>query len=198
MPSYQAVLSRFEGSNVQVLGISVDHVPCLQAWAGSLGGITYSLLSDFWPHGAVAEKYGVLRSDGKSERAIFIIDKTGIIQYVDIHDIDDQPSNDVLFDELALVAPEDFPAEMQPKPVELPHGGVVIYCTRWCNDCKRAKLWMTEHHIPYREVDITTTPGAAAQVREWARGYETTPTFDIDGTILVDYDENQLREILKI
>jgi peroxiredoxin len=52
----------------------------------------------------VAEKYGVLRKDGKSERAIFIIDKAGILQYVDIHDIDEQPSNDALFAELALIS----------------------------------------------------------------------------------------------
>jgi glutaredoxin len=147
----------------------------------------------------VAEKYGVLRSvDGKSERAIFIIDKKGVIQYVDIHNIDEQPSNDTLFAELALVAPEDFPAEKQPKLVALPHGGVVIYCTKWCNDCKRAKLWMESHQIAYTEVDITTTPGAAAQVRKWANGYETTPTFDINGTILVEFDEKRMRGVLKI
>jgi len=74
--------------NAQVLGISIDHVPCIQAWADSLGGIHYPLLSDFWPHGAVAKKYGVLRVEGYAERAIFIIDKIGIIRYIDIHDID--------------------------------------------------------------------------------------------------------------
>ena len=83
--------------NVQVLGISVDHVPCLVAWAKSLGDINYPLLSDFWPHGEVAKKYGVfIEEEGKSERAIFIIDKEGIIRYIDIHDIDEQPDNDVL------------------------------------------------------------------------------------------------------
>jgi len=59
----------------------VDHVPCLQAWAKSLGGIDYPLLSDFWPHGAVSTAYGVLRPDGFTERAIFIIDGEGIIRY---------------------------------------------------------------------------------------------------------------------
>ena len=87
--------------NVQVLGISVDHVPCLQAWAESLTGINYPLLSDFWPHGEVARRYGVLRQEGYSERAIFIIDAEGIIRYIDIHDIDDQPDNNVLFSEVA-------------------------------------------------------------------------------------------------
>lgn len=63
------------------------------------------MLSDFWPHGQIAERYGVLRSAGYSERAIFIIDRNGIIQYVDIHDIDQQPSNDILFAELARINP---------------------------------------------------------------------------------------------
>lgn len=86
--------------NAQVLGISVDHVPCLKAWAESLGGISFPLLSDFNPLGAVARKYGVKRKEGHSERAIFVIDERGIVRYIDIHDIDDRPSNRVLFSEL--------------------------------------------------------------------------------------------------
>jgi hypothetical protein len=47
-------------------------------------------------------------------------------------------------------------------------------------------------------VDITTTPGAAKQVEAWANGNRTTPTFDIDGTIVVDFDLPRLREILQL
>ena len=85
------------------MGISVDHVPCLEAWAESLGGISFPLLSDFSPLGAVAKKYGVKRKEGYSERAIFVIDKKGIIRYIDIHDIGDRPSNRVLFAELKKI-----------------------------------------------------------------------------------------------
>jgi alkyl hydroperoxide reductase subunit AhpC len=70
-----------------------------------LGGITYPLLSDFWPHGQIAQLYGVLRDDGKSERAIFVIDKMGIVRYVDVHDIDLQPDNEELFRVLAELEP---------------------------------------------------------------------------------------------
>src|SRR5512138_660398 len=131
--------SRFAGLNTQVLGISIDHVPCLKAWAESLGGINYPLLSDFWPHGEAAMRYGVLRPDGKSERALFIIDKAGIIRYIDIHDIDQQPDNEVLFAELAKLEPvlaRKQASQPEIQPVELPHGGIVIYCTPWCPDCK--------------------------------------------------------------
>ncbi len=44
-------------------------------------------LSDFWPHGRVALSYNVLRSEGIAERAIFVIDKDGIIRYMEVHDI---------------------------------------------------------------------------------------------------------------
>lgn len=100
MPSYEESLDRFEGYDAQVLGISIDTQPANAAWAKSLGGITYPLLCDFYPHGAVAEAYGVLRSEGMSERAVFIIDKTGIIRYIDVHDIAEQPDEEQIFDEL--------------------------------------------------------------------------------------------------
>ena len=49
-------------------------------------------------------KYGVLRAEGFTERAIFIVDKKGIIRYIDIHPIGDQPKNSVLFEELKKIA----------------------------------------------------------------------------------------------
>jgi len=48
-------------------------------------------LSDFWPHGQVALRYGVLRAEGVTERAIFVVDKQGMVRYIDIHDINEEP-----------------------------------------------------------------------------------------------------------
>jgi peroxiredoxin len=101
MPAYEADKERFAGYDAQVLGISVDSIPCHVAWAKSLGGITYDLLSDFHPKGEVAKSYGAFReNDGITERALFIVDKEGKIAYVDIHDISDQPDNEDLFEVL--------------------------------------------------------------------------------------------------
>lgn len=100
MPSYQADLSRFEGYDTHVLGISVDSVPCNKAWAKNLGGISYDLLSDFEPKGEVARKYGAYRPEGYSERALFVINKDGRIVYKDIHKIDEQPDNEEIFEVL--------------------------------------------------------------------------------------------------
>ena len=104
MPAYEEDLSEFDRNDTQVLGISIDSVYVNKAWAESLGGISYPLLSDFWPHGMVALKYNVLRKEGMTERAIFIIDQEGVVRYVDVHDIGDQPKNSVLFDELKKIA----------------------------------------------------------------------------------------------
>jgi glutaredoxin len=186
------LLDRFEGVHAQVLGVSVDSVPCLKAWADSLGGITYPLLSDFYPHGQVAQLYDVFRSEGHSERAIFVIDKRGLIRYVDVHAIDEQPDNDVLFNVLYELEPDARPLD-QAAPA--PEADIVLYCTPWCPGCSKARVYLKAHRLPFVEVDISKDRAAAQRVRAWARGFETTPTFDIKGTILVDFDRDKLDEV---
>ena len=90
-PGYDLIRDVFESHNTVLLGISTDNVPSLFAWTEAMGGLWFPVLSDFWPHGAVASRYGVLRSDGTTERAIFIIDTKGIIRYIDVHDINFRP-----------------------------------------------------------------------------------------------------------
>ena len=95
-PEYNNAKDMFDKNDVILLGISVDNIPTLHSWTRNMcdieGGLWFPVFSDFYPHGAVAKKYGVLRSDGVSERALFVIDKKGIIRYIDIHDINKKPS----------------------------------------------------------------------------------------------------------
>ena len=156
-------------------------------------------MSDFWPHGEIAEKYGVLRSDGSSERAIFIIDKNGIIQYIDIHDIDDQPDNEVLFAELKRMDPDAFAelAENLPKEAaSASKSAIVMYCNRWCPDCRKARQWFAEHEIEYEDIDVVINKDAAERARSLARGKLVTPTFDINGTIILDWNERRIAELV--
>ncbi|MCC2661971.1 MAG: peroxiredoxin [Arthrobacter sp.] len=75
-------LSVFEHSDAEVLAISVDSKYALRAYAEQ-EGYSFSLLADFWPHGAVAGQYGVFdRSSGMAGRGTFIIDGEGTIRYV--------------------------------------------------------------------------------------------------------------------
>lgn len=101
IPQYQKELEIFDKYDCQILCISVDSVPCHKAWAKSLGGLSFPLMADFYPHGKVAQKYGVFNKRGYSERALFIIDKKGIIRFIDHVDIATQPDNKVLFEQLA-------------------------------------------------------------------------------------------------
>jgi alkyl hydroperoxide reductase subunit AhpC len=94
MPSYEEDLSEFTKRNAQVVGISCDNKHSNEAWAKSMGTLSYPLLSDFWPHGKVCVDYGVLRPSGQPERAIFVVDKAGVLRYIDIHDIGEQPPTD--------------------------------------------------------------------------------------------------------
>jgi peroxiredoxin (alkyl hydroperoxide reductase subunit C) len=91
-PGYNIVSDLFEENDAILLGISVDSIPTLYSWTRQMGDLWFEVLSDFWPHGAVASRYGVLRSDGTAERAIIIIDKKGVIRYIDVHDINERPS----------------------------------------------------------------------------------------------------------
>jgi len=99
-PGYNIVEDIFDKNNAILLGITVDNIPTLFAWTNQMGKLWFPILSDFWPHGAVADRYGVLRSDGLSERAIFVIDKKGIIRYIGVGDINKRPRLEILVKEL--------------------------------------------------------------------------------------------------
>jgi len=90
-PGYNLVKDVFDEGDAVLLGISVDNIPTLYAWTRQMGPLWFEVLSDFWPHGTVTDKYGVLRSDGYSERAVFVIDKEGIIRAAIVMDINKKP-----------------------------------------------------------------------------------------------------------
>jgi peroxiredoxin len=100
MPALDADMDRFRAEDAQVLGISVDYIASNAAWAESLGIEELRLLSDYWPHGEVAQSYGVLRKQGFTERATMIVDKEGIIRFMHIYDLDELPTNEELFQAL--------------------------------------------------------------------------------------------------
>lgn len=99
-PGYNIVKDLFDEHSTILLGITVDNIPTLFSWTNQMGKLWFPVLSDFYPHGQVAKRYGILRSDGVSERALFVIDKKGIIRYMDVHDINERPSLEILIKEM--------------------------------------------------------------------------------------------------
>ncbi len=90
-PGYELANDYFEEANAIILGITVDNIPTLYAWTQAMGGISFPVLSDFYPHGDVASSYGVLRSEGFTERALFVVDLKGVITFVQVQDINERP-----------------------------------------------------------------------------------------------------------
>ncbi|MGH8907604.1 MAG: peroxiredoxin [Egibacteraceae bacterium] len=78
-------LSHYQNDDTQVLAVSVDSVHALKAWADA-EGFAFPLLSDFWPHGAVAQAYGVFDAElGFANRGTFLIDRGGVVRFTEVN-----------------------------------------------------------------------------------------------------------------
>ncbi len=100
LPSYEAELDRFKDLDAEVVSISMDSAFALGAWAKSMN-TTFPLLSDFYPQGQIVDLYGIRHQAGMSERALFAIDKEGVIRYIEIQDSPgNMPDNENLFEAL--------------------------------------------------------------------------------------------------
>ena len=92
MHSLEENYAQFKTNNTLAFGIGVDSVPSNKAWAKSLGIKQTALLCDFWPHGEVAQLYGVFRDkDGFSERANIVIDENQAVMFIKIYPIEQLP-----------------------------------------------------------------------------------------------------------
>ena len=105
MPGYNSELERFSGYDAQVVGISVDSIPSHVAWQKKeIGVMNFPLASDFYPHGEVARKFGILREGdpipGISDRAVFIVGKDGKLKFAQVYPISQVPDNEEVFEVL--------------------------------------------------------------------------------------------------
>ncbi|MBA2383989.1 MAG: redoxin domain-containing protein [Actinobacteria bacterium] len=81
-------LDSFEQADTEVILVSCDSAAVRQAWKQELG-VTYTLASDFWPHGEAASAYGVFdEHSGKPVRGTFLIDRNGVVVWVLVNDAD--------------------------------------------------------------------------------------------------------------
>ena len=95
--------SDFVAPGVETLAISCDPVSALKVF-GQQNNIEYSLLSDFYPHGAVAQEYGVFLADkGFATRGTFIIDREGILRWSVINGPGEARSTDAYREALAAL-----------------------------------------------------------------------------------------------
>lgn len=103
MALLNAVLPEFRKYGAELLGISVDGVWCHDAFAAGRN-LHFPLLADFEPKGSVAKQYGAYRDkDGYCERALFLIDKDGIITWSYLSPVAENPGADGILDALTAL-----------------------------------------------------------------------------------------------
>ena len=184
MPAVEANLDRFRAAHTQVLGVSVDSVHCHANWAKDLGGISFPLLADFHPKGAVAKSLGVyLEAAGITDRATVIIDSAGIVRHASSvtpagkRDIAELASLCAEIDKASTSPVEDFAP-----PPGLPEGAT-LYIKSMCGFSRAtllaaANLGLTGK-LPVR--NITEDPTAKELLLKLA-GKETAPCFVVGET----------------
>lgn len=102
MPELSSRREQFAALNAQVMDISVDSIPSHIAWQKKdIGMAEIPLCADFYPHAEVTQKFGILREGvpvpGISERAAFIVDKSGRIAFSKVYPLDELPDlNEIL------------------------------------------------------------------------------------------------------
>jgi peroxiredoxin len=98
MRSLDTNWKKFQSLNTIPLGFSVDPTPCKKAWATAIALKNVSLPSDFWPHGKVAQEYGIFdEKQGVSKRVNIIIDENGKVKWVKVYPAQELPDiNEVI------------------------------------------------------------------------------------------------------
>lgn len=96
MPALEAAQARFAEHNAQVVGISVDSIPSHLAWQKhAIGRLSYPLCADFYPHGEVINRYGLMREGpplpGISNRAVVIVDNAGKVRWKKVYELPTVP-----------------------------------------------------------------------------------------------------------
>ena len=136
MPAVEAALARFRASGTQVLGVSVDSVHSHANWGRDLGGVSFPLLADFEPKGAVAKSFGLyLDGPGIGDRATVLIDGEGVVRY----SVSVTPSGQRDIGDLAAECEKLTGAKPIPEAGTVP-SGTALYVKSACGHSRRALL----------------------------------------------------------
>lgn len=189
MPGIEALLPRFQAAHTQVLGVSIDSVHCHANWARDLGGVSFPLLSDFQPKGAVADSYGAyLAGPGITDRATVLIDSGGTVR----HASSVGPAGERDIAELAALC-EGVDAKGATKTGDAPSpqglgADAVLYVKNACGLSRRVRVAVDNLHASGLKVlNVSDDSAALGALRELS-GAETAPCIRLDGKAMGEGD----------
>ncbi len=188
MPALDALVEKLAGANIQPLGVSVDSRHCHLNWGLSLGGVSFPLLHDFHPKGAMATAYGTyLEGGGITDRATVFIDAGGTVQYAASVTPAGERDIPVLVDELIGLAGK-YDGELEPTkaPVGLP-GDAKLFVKSNCGFSRAALGAHANLHLDNKVpvVNVTESPEAMAELKK-ITGKEQAPALMLDGQALLE------------
>jgi glutaredoxin-related protein len=188
VPALEAALSRFQAAHTQVLGVSVDSVFSHANWAKSLGGVSFPLLSDFQPRGAVAHSVGAfIEPAGITDRATVLIDSDGVVQYsksvspAGVRDIEELATLCEEHDSKSEAATSDF-VGTDGVPV-----GTRLFVKSDCGFSRSVLLTVENLHLGDSvEVRNVSEDDAARSDFEGLSGKTTAPCLSIGGELMFE------------
>lgn len=189
MPALEALQERFRAAHTQVMGVSVDSLYSHANWGRDLGGISFPLLSDFEPKGAVARSFGLyLEKAGISDRATVWIDAGGVVR----HASSVGPGGQRDITELAALA-ERLDAEYSGDREDFGDASglddAVLYVRDACGPSRAARLAVENLHLDGVEIrNVSRDPQALAALQELS-GVETAPCLVLDGDVVKESAE---------
>ncbi len=179
----ERLLARFRSAHTQVLGVSVDSVFSHANWAKSMGGISFPLLSDFHPKGAMARTYGLYLEDkGITDRATVIIDASGVVR----HASSVTPAGRRNIDDLAAMCEKldqaygtGLPAFPGPEGVP---GGATLFVKSACGASRAAMLALSNLHLDGKLTlrNISEDPAAREEIVKMS-GKDQAPCLVVAG-----------------
>ncbi len=189
MPGVEALLSRFQAAHTQVLGVSIDSVHCHANWARDLGGISFPLLADFQPKGAVADSYGAyLDGPGITDRATVLIDSGGTVRHAS--SVGPAAERDIA----ALAAlcegvdAKGATTTGDPAAPQALGKDAVLYTKSACGFSRRVKVAADNLHASGLTVrNVSDDSEALGALRE-LNGAETAPVLSLDGQPIGEAD----------
>lgn len=213
LTAFSKYLEDFQAADAELLSVSTDSIYTHQAWQrNGLGKLGYPMAAD--QNLKVCSKYGVLLEDeGVALRGLFIIDPEQNVRYSVIHDNNIGRNPEEVLRVLAALKtgglcaagwkqgqanldPGAAPAAQQETAAVLPDGGVRIYTMPECSYCKGVKAFLTEHNIPFENIDLSTNKAGQAFMEE--RGYTGLPVTVIGGEEIIGYDMPKIKAALGI
>ena len=184
MPALEATLDRFRAAHTQVLGVSVDSIHSHANWARDLGGISFPLLADFEPKGAVARAYGLyLDGPGITDRATVWIDAGGVVR----HASSVGPGGVRDIGELAALAERldsEFGGGLEAFSQAPGAAGATLFVRDACGFSRAARVAVDNLHLGGVEICNVSQDPAALQALRDVSGAETAPCLVLDGEVV--------------